>query len=106
MSHCAYHKGPGQDADNDGGDTVEQIRRVAYYGGERFILEFREIDSGDEANGNSDQRRHSHDLQAAHYGVGHTPAYFAGGLGQLCEEVPVQGFAAVYSRNARITNSE
>ena len=88
-------QGVGEDADDDGGDAVEQVCGVADDEGHGAAAEFGEIDAAEETYWHTDERREKKKLGAADDGVGHAAAGFADRSGELGEEGPVDGCSAV-----------
>ena len=85
----------GEDADDDGGDAVEQVGGVADDESDGAGAEFREIDGAEKTDRHADERGEEKELGAANDGVGHAAAGFTDGSGELGEEVPVDGSTAV-----------
>ena len=95
------HEAIGENADDDGGHAVEQIRGVTHNEGHGAPAEFGQVDRPQEADGNTDQRGQEKQLGAADDGVGHAAACFAHGSRQFREEIPVDGRAAMVDEIAQ-----
>src|SRR5713101_3201047 len=84
-------KDESKNADDDGGNAVEQVRSVTHDKSDGPAAEFRKIDGAKESDGNADERSEQKQLPAADDSVGHAAAGLTHGRGQLGKEIPADG---------------
>src|SRR6266852_3407729 len=94
-------KDESKNADDDGRNTVEQVRSVTDDKSDGPAAEFRKIDGAKESDGNADYRREQKQLPAANDSVGHAAAGLTDMSGQFDEEVQSDGSSAVINVEAR-----
>ena len=63
-----------EDADDDGGHPVEQVRRVAHHKSDRTTTEFRQVNSAEKSNRNSQQACQKKQFGASHDSISHASA--------------------------------
>src|SRR5271155_4872685 len=95
MFYGQHYQRVREDADDYGGDAVEQVSGVAHDKGKSFATEFGEIDASEKTYGKAHYCGEEQEFQATDDGVGHAAAGFADGFGELREEIQVEGCAAV-----------
>src|SRR5262249_47554178 len=76
-THRDDDESPGEYTYDNGGNSVEQVRRVADQKCEVLVFELRQIDSGEEAHWKTDGGGKSNDLNATQNGIPHAAAEFA-----------------------------
>ena len=76
----------GENTDDDGRHTVEQVRSVAHDECHGATAELREIDRPQEADGDADEGGQKKQLPAADDGIGHTATGFPDGTGSLVKK--------------------
>src|ERR1700675_461590 len=94
-------KDQSKNADDDGGNAVEQVRSITDDKSGGGAAEFRKINGAKESDGNADERSEQKQLPAADDGVGHTATGLANGSRQFRKEVPVDGSTAVIDEIAK-----
>src|SRR5690242_9629069 len=87
--------GVSKNADNDGRDTVEQVRGITHDESGGPPTELGEIDGPQESDGHAKEGSEQKQLSAADDGIGHAAAGFTHRNGQLGEEVPTDGDSPV-----------
>ena len=101
MLHGPDDQRVGHDANHNGRDAVQQIDYVAKDKRKGFAAVLSQKNAGQKADRNADHRGHQQNLAASDNGVGHAAAGFAGRLGQLGEEIPIQRLRAVVQQVAQ-----
>src|SRR5689334_3998228 len=85
----------GEDADDDRGDAIEQVCRIADDKGGGVATEFCKINGAKKPDRYPDQCRQQKQLGAADDGVGHSAAGFAYRCREFGKEVPVHGISTM-----------
>jgi hypothetical protein len=97
---------PGENADHDGGHAVQQVRGVADQHRQGLAAELRQIDAAQNPDRNADQAAAPGSIRAAHDGIGHAAAGFAGRQGKLGEESSNRASASRYRPDSRGSGTE
>src|ERR1041384_1241630 len=84
-----------KNADDDGGDTVEQVRGITHDESGGPTAELGEINGAQESDGNAEKGSEQKQFSAADDCIGHAPAGFTDRNGQLGEEVPTDRDSAM-----------
>src|SRR5271154_2248391 len=90
MSLSENHDSVSDDSHHDGGNAIEHVGDEANDIAKAVAPEFREINAGAHANGNTQNAGQGEDQPRAHDGVGHSSARFTHGLWNLRKEGPVE----------------
>src|SRR5204863_9701344 len=80
--------GVSKNADDDGGDTIEQVRGITHDESGGPATELGEINRAQESDGNTKEGSEQKKLSAADDCIGHAAASFTDWNGQLGKEVP------------------
>ncbi len=104
MSLVEHDNGVRNDANDNGGNAVENVGGEPNYSTETITAKFREVDSRAYSEGHSNQARDPKNESRAHDGIRHSTARFAYGLRSLSQESPIDGSEASVKQIAKDGN--